>query len=1236
MSVRLRLLGPPGILHEDEARPGLPLGKPLALLVYLVDHGPATRDHLAEVLWPSSPRSKGRASVRQALWLIRQRLGEGVFTSEEPVALCANFITTDVAELLEHLKLKPQATSLTAKLAAPLEGLTVADAPPWRNWAEDFRSRTSHRIGSHLLALAATAEVDGNPQEAERFLRLASDMEPYRGETRLKLIEHLLGRGDIDQAEDAVADARRLDDPDLSQALSTLDQRIREIRQNRFTHSDTSFKTDCVGRSREISQLMSLYREAEKGRGRVALITGSAGIGKTRLAVEFASMVSAEGASVVHVKAHDAERILKFNVLAELARALLSLPGAAGITAASDEVLRTFLPSLHRPGRGVSEPGPSRGAPTLSAAYTGPGSQPIGGPSGPVHHVALADAFLDLIDAVSSEHPLVIVLDDLHWCDDGSRAVVTRTARAMSSTHGCWVMTSRRNPDPSLARVLHAIESLDAVRSLDLVPLTSDDIEELLGLRITFDRPDHLQSVAHELQRVSGGNPLFIVEILRQLQGEGILATAEAGEWTLRVPPGGLSLDLPIDLRATLLSRLRNLDEGCIEVAHKLARRGIPTYPDDLGGPEVWPSVQTLLEAGLVAPSEPAGHIDFVHDEVRSAVRGLTRPRPRVWYTVGTVAAVLVLAAAAWASANEAEAHAGEQSPFGGGTVVLVHGGERLAYRFRGEPPIAVKVPAPGNQIPLWAKPFRRADGGLLWFASSTEVGRAPDLVRYEADGSARVLVARPGDENPQSLSPDGATLLYTSEDPDRPGYETDLWQIKVDGENPRRVLPANQLLNATWSPSGDFIAVRKIGTPDTVEIRTPDFDLLYEHLIDRVEAYIWCGPNELLLVSEPVLSQPKLLLLAPQGELRVLPIPMTRLGRQVACSPDGSQILVETVIEGSPQILRFDRATEEVSSTDIPGGQAFFWLPDTLPVIPTTVRLSKDTIRLLWGGTQDLTLEATLSDGSPATLGGGDHEGSSVRWRSTKEDVAFVSQAGTLYANGIGEATIIAGVPGSARDSAHVVVTGAERSAALLLDSMTTPWEPRWIGLGQPQPTLERDGGRTVLHLRGDGSVSDGIISRESFRSPTGFTLEWEMKLPLSRTDRQSIGVCLARVDPPTAGDVRNWSLWAPHSQSCFDYPKGYLARFRPDVGSLSTLYSPHLFSTAPSLPSDEWVHAALQIRPDGTPAIFLNRRLVIEGDARLTGINEPGWRILMTGHSVETRLLVRNVVLWPSARYR
>jgi len=106
---------------------------------------------------------------------------------------------------------------------------------------------------------------------------------------------------------------------------------------------------------------------------------------------------------------------------------------------------------------------------------------------------------------------------------------------------------------------------------------------------------------------------------------------------------------------------------------------------------------------------------------------------------------------------------------------------------------------------------------------------------------------------------------------------------------------------------------------------------------------------------------------------------------------------------------------------------------------------------------------------------------------------------------------------------------------------------------------------------------------------------------------------------------------------ETCFRYPSGSLSTFDPAKGTLEVAPGfPRMdMDLSPHLPTDNWTHAALQMRADGTLTLLVNRTPVATSPLRMRNGPDTEWRVMLLGSSWETEALVRDFTLWEEPRY-
>ena len=318
------------------------------------------------------------------------------------------------------------------------------------------------------------------------------------------------------------------------------------------------------GRAHEAGLLAARVDDLLRGEGAVVLVTGAAGIGKSLLLASLCDLAVSAGADAIHGTARELEHVRPFGVFVDAL-------GVRGDVPAVVEVL-----SLLR-GEHVSE-----------------------------DRFLAQDRLLDLLERTALTTPTVVVLDDLQWVDAASQAVITRLAVLAADVPLLVALASRPHAGADTLRSL-------AAHQLELRPLGPAAVAELIELRTGRTPGSRLLALIER----AGGNPLFVQEILRELERDGtLIVDGESVESS--------SDALPLSARQAILSRLAFLSEEALEVLRIAAVIGATFTVSDVAtvvgrsASELSGPINESWRAGVVVADREA--MRFQHDIVHEAV----------------------------------------------------------------------------------------------------------------------------------------------------------------------------------------------------------------------------------------------------------------------------------------------------------------------------------------------------------------------------------------------------------------------------------------------------------------------------------------------------------------------------------------------------------------------------------------------------------------------------------------
>ncbi|HLZ25265.1 MAG TPA: AAA family ATPase [Ktedonobacterales bacterium] len=649
----LSLLGAPRI-ERDSSPLTVDTRKAVALLAYgVITRRPSSRDALATLLWPEYDQIHARATLRRTLSALGKALGSGYLDigrdtigiqSSADIRLDVEDFQRQLAECQTH---GHPATDVCAACLEPLEtaarlyrddfmaGFALRDSPAFDDWQFFQRETLRRQLGSALERLTrgyiATGQYDAAIDCARRWLALDRLHEPahrylmrlyaWSGQRTAALrqyhecvhaLEQELGVSPLEATTrlyEAIKDKRPPAPPARTTSAashaptpSTAPEGAIHTSPTRSTDTLVSMAASesypLAGRADEWAELERTYASIRES-GRVIVLEGEAGIGKTRLAEDFALRARQDGATVVAARCYDGEASLAYAPVAAALR-----------TALADQSAARQLSKL--PERWLVEA--SRLVPEVGGLHPGlPPAPPLDSPG------AQSQFFEGLrqvlVTACQGSKPGILFFDDVQWADSASLDVLTYVVRRLRDVPTCVLLTwrdSEASITPQLRFLLAGAERAGVATLIHLSRLSEDAVVDLLR---TAAGVPALPETAKRLHEETEGVPFFLVEYLRVLAKD--VVTPEQQNWAVT---GGI--------QQLLRSRLGAVDGTSAQVLTAAAVIGrwfdFETVREVSGRSEeeTVGALEELLGRGLIRElrgmSGPVPTYDFSHEKLRS------------------------------------------------------------------------------------------------------------------------------------------------------------------------------------------------------------------------------------------------------------------------------------------------------------------------------------------------------------------------------------------------------------------------------------------------------------------------------------------------------------------------------------------------------------------------------------------------------------------------------------------
>lgn len=580
------------------------------------------RQRIAGAMWVDYTESRARANLSTTIWRLRAALSRHgvsddiIRTSSDSLGIDVDLCVIDAVELKRAMF---AATAHVASLDAISRATRALDLyrgdllEDWDvEWCRLEREELRQRYVRTLGVLSETFEQRGRPDLALQFVRRATEADPFDETAQRRLIRLLSSMGDRMSAVAQFTRFARLvrselgvepdkETVDLVGKINGAAQRQRGPEPVKLPHPLIRLeKARLVGRGEERRTLTDFLEGAWRNAGGAILITGDAGVGKSRLVDWTMEEWAARGGTLGRGRCIEFNEPVPYQPLLDALGQIVDTEDLSEFVGLSGNIRNSSL--------GEPEPG-------ISTQHLGSESTLSAG------KLRLFTWLRSRLQEASLKCPVLIVVEDIQWADVGTLDFLTYLLEQTRHAPVVVIISSRPAGSSRHARSVRRL-SRHCAGVISLGPLSRSETLELV--RSLLDESQLPTGISDWIYDETEGNPLFVIETLRLLQQRHDANRATNDSLPRRTDSDFRHLvhELPEGVRVAVEQRLGLIEPACLRIAQIASVLG-RSFDEELlemvagiRGNRLARAIACLLRVGIFE-REGAGY-RFAHDKIRS------------------------------------------------------------------------------------------------------------------------------------------------------------------------------------------------------------------------------------------------------------------------------------------------------------------------------------------------------------------------------------------------------------------------------------------------------------------------------------------------------------------------------------------------------------------------------------------------------------------------------------------
>lgn len=480
------------------------LKKAEALFYYLIVNKQASRDELATLLWGEVSERNAKKNLRNALYQLKKIVGKDVLIAPQQQLLMLNSSLDIHVDLDEFLDDTPQA--IEAYRGDFLQGFLIKDADGFMEWQRRQRDSYREALASRLNQKMNQHQNQEDHNMAEYYARKLIQADEFEEEAYRVLMRAYARKGAYNKAIDVYNKLSRMLEKELGitaeMQTTELYQQILEQRKKKSAVYQMKPGDFFYGRVAELKRLNQEFSLFVTGRPSLSfVVTGEAGIGKTKLKEEFLKPLDLSDFCFLQTHCYQAE-----------ARYFLK-PWNAVLSRLSDFIqeVQLRIPDLWKD--------------IIAHVFPDFSPDPLPLAVSPVEKVdilkpkVIEDTIIGLIKKVAAINPIILVVEDLQWIDTMSLSLLSNLLLHLSAGKLFFLGTIRTGHPQELDHFISLMKRYKRIDKIKIERFSQKEMEEFITLALP--NFSWSESQKEQLFHETEGNTFFLMEYVNSIREKG-------------------------------------------------------------------------------------------------------------------------------------------------------------------------------------------------------------------------------------------------------------------------------------------------------------------------------------------------------------------------------------------------------------------------------------------------------------------------------------------------------------------------------------------------------------------------------------------------------------------------------------------------------------------------------------------------------------------------------------------